>query len=103
MREEIKTLQFENDVLQYIQEVLEQLVGRSSPIERDLYIKQIASETNISEEAIYAQFRKLEANNAKTFKRAEQGNIQTKQIELQTKNLYLQQNGQNDYYCRICL
>lgn len=80
-----KNFQFENDVLQYIQEVLEQLVGRSSPIERDLYIKQIASETNISEEAIYAQFRKLEANNAKTFKRAEQGNIQTKQIDLQQK------------------
>lgn len=79
-----KNFQFENDVLQYIQEVLEQLVGRSSPIERDLYIKQLASETNISEEAIYAQFRKFEANNAKNFNRAEQRN-QTKPIDLQPK------------------
>ncbi|HWL13145.1 MAG TPA: toprim domain-containing protein, partial [Ureibacillus sp.] len=79
-----KNFQFENDVLQYIQEVLEQLVGRSSPIERDLYIKQIASETNISEEAIYAQFRKLEADNAKNFNRAEIRN-QTKKVEIQAK------------------
>ncbi|TSI03333.1 DNA primase [Lysinibacillus sp. BW-2-10] len=69
-----KNFQFENDVLQYIQEVLEQLVGRSSPIERDLYIKQLSNETNISEEAIYAQFRKLDGNNAKNFKRTEQRN-----------------------------
>ena len=79
-----KNFQFENDVLQYTQEVLEQLVGRSSPIERDLYIKQIASETNISEEAIYAQYRKLEADNAKDFNRAD-NRKQTKKIELQTK------------------
>ena len=43
-----------------------------SPIERDLYIRQLASETNISEEAIYAQFRKLEADNAKQQKRTQQ-------------------------------
>lgn len=79
-----KNFQFENDVLQYIQEVLEQLVGRSSPVERDLYIKQIASETNISEEAIYAQFRKLEADNAKNSNRVEQRN-QTKQIDFHQK------------------
>jgi len=79
-----KNFQFENDVLQYTQEVLEQLVGRSSPIERDLYIKQIASETNISEEAIYAQYRKLEADNAKDFNRAD-NRKQTKKIELQAK------------------
>lgn len=69
-----KNLQFENDTLQYIQEVLEQLVGRSSPIERDLYIKELANETKISEEAIYAQFRKLDANYVKNYKRAEQKN-----------------------------
>lgn len=81
-----KNFQFENDVLQYTQEVLEQLVGRSSPIERDLYIKQIASETNISEEAIYAQYRKLEADNAKNFNRAD--NIkQTKKLNYSQKPL----------------
>ena len=63
-----KNFQFENDTLQYIQEVLEQLVGRSSPVERDLYIRQLSSETNISEEAIYAQFRKLEASNVRSVK-----------------------------------
>lgn len=66
-----KNFQFENDTLQYIQEVLEQLVGRSSPVERDLYIRQLSSETNISEDAIYAQFRKLEGANARSSKRAE--------------------------------
>ncbi|MGE7927379.1 DNA primase [Lysinibacillus xylanilyticus] len=63
-----KNFQFENDTLQYIQEVLEQLVGRSSPVERDLYIRQLSNETNISEEAIYAQFRKLEANQVRSAK-----------------------------------
>lgn len=79
-----KNFQFENDVLQYTQEVLEQLVGRSSPIERDLYIKQIASETNISEEAIYAQYRKLEAKRAKKYSRPE-NRQQTSQVAVQTK------------------
>jgi DNA primase len=60
-----KNFQFENDTLQYMQEVLEQLVGKTSPIERDLYIRQLAAETNISQEAIYAQFRKLEADTIK--------------------------------------
>ncbi|WP_342469214.1 DNA primase [Ureibacillus sp. FSL K6-3587] len=69
-----KNFQFENDVLQYIQEVLEQLVGRTSPVERDLYIKELAKETKVSEEAIYAQFRKLDADFAKNYKRAEQKN-----------------------------
>ncbi len=63
-----KNFQFENDTLQYIQEVLEQLIGRSSPVERDLYIRQLSKETNISEEAIYAQFRKLEANQVRSAK-----------------------------------
>jgi len=63
-----KNFQFENDTLQYIQEVLEQLIGRSSPVERDLYIRQLSNETNISEEAIYAQFRKLEANQVRSTK-----------------------------------
>lgn len=63
-----KNFQFENDTLQYIQEVLEQLIGRSSPVERDLYIRQLSTQTNISEEAIYAQFRKLEANQVRSAK-----------------------------------
>ncbi|MGE7666517.1 DNA primase [Ureibacillus composti] len=80
-----KNFQFENDILQYIQEVLEQLVGRSSPIERDLYIKQLSSETNISEDAIYAQYRKLEADDVKSNKRFEQTNLQPSKIDVQPK------------------
>ncbi|WP_042478277.1 DNA primase [Bacillus ndiopicus] len=64
-----KNFQFENDVLQYVQEVLEELALVSSPIERDLYITQLANETSISQEAIYAQYRKLEAAKSKHYKK----------------------------------
>ncbi|HSO56998.1 MAG TPA: DNA primase [Paenisporosarcina sp.] len=60
-----KNFQFENDTLQYVQEVLEYFVGNTSPVERDLYIRQLAKETNISEEAIYQQFRKIEGKSLK--------------------------------------
>lgn len=60
-----KNFQFENDTLQYVQEVLEHFVGNTSPVERDLYIRQLAKETNISEEAIYQQFRKIEGKSLK--------------------------------------
>src|SRR5690606_17356568 len=40
-----KNFQFENDLLQYIQEVLQLLAGRSTPLERDLYIRQLSNET----------------------------------------------------------
>ena len=55
-----KNFQYENDLLQYIQEVLQLLAGRSTPLERDLYIKQLSAETGLSEEAILQQYRKLE-------------------------------------------
>lgn len=63
-----KNLQNENDKLQYIYEVLELLVGKS-PIEQDLYIKQLVSETNVSQDAITTQFRKIEAKQLKEFNR----------------------------------
>lgn len=56
-----KNFQYENDLLQYIQEVLQLLAGKSSPIERDLYIKQLSAETKLSEEAILQQYRRLES------------------------------------------
>lgn len=77
-----KNFQFENDTLQYIQEVLEQLKGNFSPIERDLYIRQLANDTNVSQEAIYAQFRKLEANYVKQQKHVER----EPQMELKRPN-----------------
>ena len=54
-----KNLSYENDVLQYIHEVLEELSLRSSPVERDLYIRQLSTETGISPEAIHQQFMKM--------------------------------------------
>lgn len=76
-----KNFQFENDTLQYIQEVLETLKGNTSPTERDLYIRQIAAETNISPEAISAQLRKLTADTVKEQKRS-QTVLQTPPSEL---------------------
>ena len=55
-----KNFQYENDLLQYIQEVLQLLAGRSTPLERDLYIKQLSTETGLSQEAILQHYRKLE-------------------------------------------
>ena len=47
-----KNFSYENDVLQFIHEVLEELAKRVSPVERDMYIRQLSTETNISVEAI---------------------------------------------------
>ena len=35
-----KNLSYENDVLQFVHEVLEELALRTSPVEKDLYIRQ---------------------------------------------------------------
>ena len=71
-----KNFQFENDTFQYIHEVLVHLVGKTSPIERDLYINQLAKETSITKEAIEAEYRKFEAEQIKHYKQTE------KKIEL---------------------
>ncbi|WP_144511118.1 DNA primase [Bacillus sp. FJAT-22090] len=63
-----KNFNNENDTLQYIQEILEILSERNSLVERDLYIRQLSQETNISEEAIYQHLRKLEGKKAKQSK-----------------------------------
>jgi len=63
-----KNFSYENDVLQFIQEVLDELSTRTSPIERDLYIRQLSEETNISMDAIQQQFMKLVGNRAKQTK-----------------------------------
>lgn len=67
-----KNFQFENDTLQYIQEVLDTLKNNTSPTERDLYIRQLANETNVSQEAITLQLRKVVADNVKDQKRSQQ-------------------------------
>jgi DNA primase len=63
-----KNLLYENDVLQYIHEVLEELAKRSSPVERDLYIRQLATVTGVSVEAINQQFLKMAGHQAKRAK-----------------------------------
>lgn len=64
-----KNFQFDNDKMQYVQEVLELLVHNTSPLERDLYIRQLADETTLSEEAIAATLRQKEADEARRTKR----------------------------------
>ena len=66
-----KNLNFEADTEQYIQEVLDYLVGNTSPIERDIYITQLSNETNVGKEAIEATFRKKELAQSKEQKRVE--------------------------------
>lgn len=63
-----KNLSYENDVMQFIHEVLEELALRSSPVEKDLYIRQLSVETNISVEAIQQQFMKVAGNRARQAK-----------------------------------
>ncbi|MBE1553725.1 DNA primase [Sporosarcina limicola] len=65
-----KNLSYENDVLQYIHEVLEELTLRSSPVERDLYVRQLSTETNVSVDAIHQQFIKMAGQQAKRAKAA---------------------------------
>lgn len=60
-----KNLSYENDVLQFIHEVLEELAHRTSPVERDLYMRQLSEETNVSIEAIHQQFIKVAGNQAR--------------------------------------
>ena len=80
-----KNFSYENDVLQFIHEVLEELTKRVSPVERDLYIRQLSSETNISVEAITQQFMKMAGNRARQAKVepvdfADGGNITEKTV-----------------------
>lgn len=63
-----KNLRYENDVLQFIHEVLEELALRPSPLERDLFIRQLAEQTNVSTEAITQQFMKVAGNRARQAK-----------------------------------
>lgn len=53
-----KNLTHENDVLQYIHEVLEELAPKVSPIERDLMIRQLSTETGVSAQALQEQLIK---------------------------------------------
>ncbi|MFS0575251.1 DNA primase [Sporosarcina sp. 179-K 3D1 HS] len=67
-----KNLTFENDMLQYIHEVLSELVNRQSPVERDLYMRQLSVETGVSMEALGQQFLKLNGKQASLSKKMNQ-------------------------------
>lgn len=82
-----KNLNFEADTEQYIQEVLEYLVGNTSPIERDIYITQLSNETNVGKEAIEAEFRKKELSQSKEQRRVERAVESKVQLPTTTKKL----------------
>jgi DNA primase len=71
-----KNFNNENDTLQYIQEILEILSERTSTVERDLYVRQLSQETNVSEEAINQHLRKLQGNKAKQAKHQQRTPVQ---------------------------
>lgn len=83
-----KNFQYQNDILQYVDEALSYLVEGISPIEKELYIKQISMDTNISEETLQMQLRQKEAQLAKSSKRHEQQvKPQIEQLTLQKKKI----------------
>lgn len=83
-----KNFQYQNDILQYVDEALSYLVEGISPIEKEIYIKQISMDTNISEETLQMQLRQKEAQLAKRSKRHEQQvKPQIEQPTLQKKKI----------------
>lgn len=82
-----KNLNFETDTEQYIHEVLEFLLGNTSPIERDIYITQLSNETNVGKEAIEAEYRKKEQAYSKEHKRVERVVESVVQLPTTTKKL----------------
>ncbi|MDW0117376.1 DNA primase [Sporosarcina thermotolerans] len=60
-----KNLSHENDVLQYIHEVIEELATKVSPVERDLMIRQLSTETGVSSNALNEQIIKKVGQQAK--------------------------------------
>lgn len=61
-----KNFQYQNDILQYVDEALNFLIEGISPIEKELYIKQISMDTNISSETLEMQLRQKEAQVVKS-------------------------------------
>lgn len=53
-----KNLSHENDVLQYIHEVMEELAGVLTPVEKDMMLRQLSMDTNVSVDALEQQYAK---------------------------------------------
>ncbi|MEV9639258.1 DNA primase [Mammaliicoccus sciuri] len=60
-----KNLSIDHDIKQYVHEVFNELAHRCSPIEKDLLIQQLHSETNASKESLGQEFTKSIARKAK--------------------------------------
>lgn len=53
-----KNLLHENDVLQYIHEVMEELSGILTPVEKDMMLRQLSTDTHVSIDALQQQYAK---------------------------------------------
>lgn len=60
-----KNLSVDHDIKQYVHEVFNELAHRCSPIEKDLLIQQLHSETNASKESLGQEFAKSIAKNSR--------------------------------------
>ncbi|MEK4024602.1 DNA primase [Sporosarcina sp. FSL W7-1283] len=60
-----KNLSIDHDIKQYVHEVFNELAHRCSPIEKDLLIQQLHSETHASKESLGQEFTKSIARKAK--------------------------------------
>ncbi|ARD49565.1 DNA primase [Sporosarcina sp. P37] len=60
-----KNLSVDHDIKQYVHEVFTELAHRCSPIEKDLLIQQLHSETHASKESLAQEFTKSIAKKAK--------------------------------------
>lgn len=66
-----KNLSIDHDIKQYVHEVFDELAHRCSPIEKDLLIQQLHSETNASKESLGQEFAKSIARKARKNRDAE--------------------------------
>ena len=60
-----KNLSVDHDIKQYVHEVFDELAHRCSPIEKDLLIQQLHSETHASKDSLSQEFTKSIAKKAK--------------------------------------
>src|SRR5699024_6113221 len=93
-----KNLQYDNDVMQYVDEVMEELAKRPSPIERDLVIRQMEEETNVSEEALQQLLTKKvgrQVQEERKYATIPSSEASNEQMPIYTENRQRKQNATN--------
>lgn len=93
-----KNLQYDNDVMQYVDEVMEELAKRPSPIERDLVIRQMEEETNVSEEALHQLLTKKvgrQVQEERKYATIPSSEASNEQMPIYTENRQRKQNATN--------